>query len=114
MSDRIAVMHGGRVQQIGTPAEIYDRSANRFVAGFIGETNFLSVRIQASRVMCSGSPLVSCQVPDTRWHDGNATWAVRPERMQLASFDAHIYSSVDAERFLVFPGDGFQFGLQGA
>jgi spermidine/putrescine transport system ATP-binding protein len=40
MSDRIAVMSKGRVQQIGTPVEIYERPSNRFVADFIGESNF--------------------------------------------------------------------------
>ena len=42
MSDRIAVMHGGRVEQLGTPEELYDRPATRFVAGFIGTTNLLT------------------------------------------------------------------------
>lgn len=41
MSDRIAVMDQGRVQQVGTPEEIYNRPANRFVASFIGKTNLL-------------------------------------------------------------------------
>jgi len=39
MSDRIAVMNGGRIQQVGTPGEVYDTPANRFVAGFIGVSN---------------------------------------------------------------------------
>ena len=42
MSDRIAVMDGGRLEQIGSPEELYDRPNNRFVASFIGESNFLS------------------------------------------------------------------------
>jgi spermidine/putrescine transport system ATP-binding protein len=41
MSDRLAVMSAGRVQQLGTPQEIYDRPANRFVADFIGEANLI-------------------------------------------------------------------------
>ena len=50
MSDRIAVMRGGRILQIGTPEEIYDRPAARFVADFIGETNLLdATRIGARR-----------------------------------------------------------------
>jgi ABC-type Fe3+/spermidine/putrescine transport system ATPase subunit len=44
MSDRVAVMHGGRIEQLGAPREIYDRPATRFVADFIGETNFIRVR----------------------------------------------------------------------
>jgi putative spermidine/putrescine transport system ATP-binding protein len=45
MSDRIVVMSNGRIEQIGTPAEIYDRPRNAFVAQFVGETNLLPCRI---------------------------------------------------------------------
>ena len=45
MSDRIAVMNRGRIEQIGTPEELYDRPATRFVASFIGDTNFLPGRV---------------------------------------------------------------------
>jgi ABC-type Fe3+/spermidine/putrescine transport system ATPase subunit len=41
MSDRVAVMHEGRIEQLGVPREIYDSPATRFVADFIGETNFI-------------------------------------------------------------------------
>jgi ABC-type Fe3+/spermidine/putrescine transport system ATPase subunit len=58
MSDRVAVMNAGRVEQLGRPREIYDRPATRFVADFIGETNFID-------------------------KDGD-TVAVRPEQVQLA------------------------------
>ena len=44
MSDRIAVMSAGKILQVGRPREIYDRPAERFVADFIGETNFLEGR----------------------------------------------------------------------
>ncbi len=42
MSDRVAVMNAGRIEQIGAPREIYDAPATRFVAAFIGDTNFIS------------------------------------------------------------------------
>jgi spermidine/putrescine transport system ATP-binding protein len=45
MSDRIAVMNGGRIHQIGTPREIYDHPEDRFVANFIGDSNFLAARL---------------------------------------------------------------------
>ena len=41
MSDRVAVMNAGRIEQLGKPQEIYDAPATRFVADFIGETNFI-------------------------------------------------------------------------
>ena len=45
MSDRIAVMNGGRFEQIGSPEEIYERPATRFAAEFIGQTNMLDCRV---------------------------------------------------------------------
>jgi len=46
MSDRIVVLNGGRIQQSGTPAQIYDRPANAFVAGFIGDSNLYPLKVQ--------------------------------------------------------------------
>jgi ABC-type Fe3+/spermidine/putrescine transport system ATPase subunit len=43
MSDRVVVMNAGRIEQIGVPGEIYDRPATEWIAGFIGDTNFISV-----------------------------------------------------------------------
>ncbi len=48
MSDRIAVMSKGKILQIGSPRDIYDRPAERFVANFIGETNFLEGKLVSS------------------------------------------------------------------
>ena len=48
MSDRIAVMHAGRVEQLGTPEELYERPATRFVADFIGTTNLLSGSVEST------------------------------------------------------------------
>lgn len=45
ISDRIAVMRDGNVQQIGTPSEIYESPANKYIAGFIGETNFITGKV---------------------------------------------------------------------
>ncbi|MDT4876457.1 Spermidine/putrescine import ATP-binding protein PotA [compost metagenome] len=45
MSDRIAVLSEGQVQQVGRPDDIYERPRNRFVADFIGETNFIGARL---------------------------------------------------------------------
>jgi ABC-type Fe3+/spermidine/putrescine transport system ATPase subunit len=48
MSDRVAVMNAGRIEQLGAPSEIYDRPATEFVAAFIGDTNF--VRVNGRRI----------------------------------------------------------------
>ncbi len=59
MSDLVAVMHQGVVQQFGTPAEVYSQPANRFVAGFIGSPpmNFLDGKLDAGRVEVGGRAL---------------------------------------------------------
>ena len=58
MSDRLAVMHEGRLMQVGTPQEAYFRPANRFVAGFIGKSNIVDVEIRndgaAASAQCNG------------------------------------------------------------
>jgi iron(III) transport system ATP-binding protein len=54
-SDRIAVMSAGRVEQVGTPAEVFERPATAFVAGFIGRTNLLRGRVGSDgRIACDG------------------------------------------------------------
>jgi spermidine/putrescine transport system ATP-binding protein len=89
MSDRIAVMHEGRVVQEGAPREIYEHPATRFVADFIGLTNFLDgevVELKENRV------LVKTRETLTVWCDsqggstlGSAvTVAVRPEKIEMS------------------------------
>ena len=63
MSDRVAVMSNGRIEQIGTPVEVYERPATEFVAGFIGISNVLLrdgvrfvVRPEKIRMLAEGEP----------------------------------------------------------
>jgi ABC-type Fe3+/spermidine/putrescine transport system ATPase subunit len=76
MSDRVAVMNEGRIEQLGAPQEIYDRPATEFVAGFIGDTNFIE-------------------------RDGRRV-GVRPERLRLARTDAGLPGRVVA-RMVIGP-----------
>ena len=46
MSDRVAVMSGGEIRQVGTPVEIHEEPAGRFVAEVIGETNLIPARVE--------------------------------------------------------------------
>ncbi len=84
MSDRIAVMHEGRLQQFATPGEIYDRPANRFVAGFVGEGNFLEGTILADgagRVILKlGEAFVAAPARELA---RPSALMVRPERVSL-------------------------------
>ncbi len=93
MSDRIAVMNAGNVDQIGTPTEIYDRPATVFVASFIGQANLWAGR-QTGRVNRDfveidvlGSTLKARPGDTTIESGGHATLMVRPERVRV-SMDA--------------------------
>ncbi|WP_373353805.1 ABC transporter ATP-binding protein [Pseudoroseicyclus sp. CXY001] len=79
MSDRIGVMSGGVLQQVGTPREIYTKPVNRFVADFIGETNFLVARAEGDSVTLSTGERLALPGAGT----GEITLAVRPELIRL-------------------------------
>jgi spermidine/putrescine transport system ATP-binding protein len=90
MSDRIAVMSDGKILQLGTPAEIYERPRNRFVADFIGQTNFLDGTLarmdgDIAEVQFPGGGIVRGRVPPGEAPAGAVTLAVRPERVALGS-----------------------------
>ncbi|WP_444666701.1 ABC transporter ATP-binding protein [Cereibacter changlensis] len=81
MSDRIGVMSAGKILQIGGPRDIYTRPANRFVASFIGETNFLPGTLRDGRVILASGG--SIEVAATLRNAGNVTVAVRPEQVRI-------------------------------
>ncbi|MDT8856718.1 ABC transporter ATP-binding protein [Paracoccaceae bacterium Fryx2] len=81
MSDRIGVMSAGKILQIGDPREIYTRPANRFVASFIGESNFLPGTTAPGGVRLDGGGLV--EVMGSAQRPGKVTVAVRPEQVRL-------------------------------
>ena len=79
MSDRIGVMNAGRLEQVGTPAEIYDRPLTRFVAEFIGEINLIDGVLHEGRFTLGDGRAV----PAPAGKPGAATLALRPERARL-------------------------------
>ncbi|CCD90428.1 putative sperimidine/putrescine transport protein (ABC superfamily, atp_bind) [Bradyrhizobium sp. ORS 375] len=92
MSDRIAVMNAGRVEQIGTPAEIYDQPRTRFVADFIGDTNIFRgqrVAIDHGSGIAVGNGLVLALPVTAAAADGDVlAVALRPEKMTVSTTDA--------------------------
>jgi len=81
MADRLVVMSHGKVQQIGTQRELYERPANTFVAGFLGRTNFLRGCVERPGLFRSESGLgIRCS--DAAVRDGR-TLALRPERLSI-------------------------------
>ncbi|MEA2619638.1 MAG: putative spermidine/putrescine transport system ATP-binding protein [Chloroflexota bacterium] len=72
MSDRLAVFNKGKIEQVGAPAEVYERPATPFVAGFVGTSNLLRGEI-AQRIIGS-----------------SGTFTIRPEKIRLAEPDAAV------------------------
>jgi putative spermidine/putrescine transport system ATP-binding protein len=87
MSDRIAVMNCGRVEQVGTPIEIYDQPETRFVADFIGDTNiFRGERVANAAVprLAVGNGLTLTLPSSAHTGTGVLSVALRPEKIGLA------------------------------
>ncbi len=90
MSDRIAVMSNGRILQVGSPREIYDRPSERFVANFIGDTNLMEADVVSAangraRVRFSSGAEVEADMPPGMAAAKRVTVVVRPEHARLAS-----------------------------
>ena len=90
MSDRIAVMSAGKIQQIGAPREIYDEPVNRFVADFIGETNFLTgtvgkVSHGVADVALTGGGSIKATLPEGLDTSGPVTVVLRPEHASIVA-----------------------------
>jgi spermidine/putrescine transport system ATP-binding protein len=106
MSDRIGVMSQGRILQTGTPREIYTAPNSRFVADFIGETNFLTGRSAGGVVALDGGGRI--EVPGVA--DGPVTLAVRPEQVRFGEgglegeVTATTYFGTDTSVDVALPG----------
>ncbi|MBI1867416.1 MAG: ABC transporter ATP-binding protein [Methylocystis sp.] len=89
MADRIAVMRAGKIEQIASPSVIYDNPATRFVAGFIGQINFLEGHVERDGASaffiasCGRIALPACDLA----HGAKAALAVRPERIAVERAD---------------------------
>jgi spermidine/putrescine transport system ATP-binding protein len=99
MSDRIAVMNEGRLLQLGTPTEIYERPNSRFVADFIGESNFLEGVVERREGQLS---LVQVEGIGVIWASGQGepgsrvALAIRPEKITLANGQARGLNTASA------------------
>jgi len=91
MSDRIAVMSKGKVQQMGTPVEVYERPANKFVADFIGESNFLEGKIKSiskneANIFIPGlnTELTGMPISEGLVKGEEVVVCIRPEKIRIA------------------------------
>ncbi len=91
MSDRIAVMNEGVLQQCGTPEEIYEQPANAFVAGFIGISNLLSGEVEGQGVRLQTGQLIPAELGSGIVAGETVFVCVRPEKLRLGpQEDGHV------------------------
>ena len=86
MSDRIAVMNHGRIEQLGTPREIYHRPRTRFVATFVGDTNLLQARVISNSTSCATVQIedgLQLHLTESTGASGTLQISVRPEKIHL-------------------------------
>ncbi len=99
ISDWVAVMQDGRLQQLGSAEEIYSQPANRFVASFIGEANFLTAKVvsvagNTTKVAAAGTEIFVEQIGLSVEVDDEVALLIRPEAVDLVDVEA---GDVDAE-----------------
>jgi spermidine/putrescine transport system ATP-binding protein len=88
MADRIAVMNGGRIDQLGTPSELYETPQTAFVAGFLGASNLIPGTVSGpDRVRLRGGPEVRVPASVLFGRSGNVAVGIRPEKIDLG--DGH-------------------------
>ncbi|MBD2456818.1 ABC transporter ATP-binding protein [Nostoc sp. FACHB-87] len=97
LSDRIAVMNQGKIEQIGTPSEIYEHPQTAFVADFIGDTNLFSGEIAAVEAECiqvvtkTGLKIIVTRYEDTPIElSQSVVVSVRPEKIQLSIYPPNL------------------------
>jgi spermidine/putrescine transport system ATP-binding protein len=84
MADRIAVMNGGRIEQLGTPSELYETPRTAFVAGFLGASNLISGTVVGpDRVRLDGGPEVRVPPEALEGRSGAVAVGIRPEKIEL-------------------------------
>ncbi|QYZ71648.1 ABC transporter ATP-binding protein [Neotabrizicola shimadae] len=83
MSDRIGVMSAGKLQQVGSPRDIYTRPVNRFVASFIGETNFIPARREGNGLRLGEGHVIPLPAGMSPPEGRALTLTVRPEQVRL-------------------------------
>jgi ABC-type Fe3+/spermidine/putrescine transport system ATPase subunit len=98
-SDRIAVMNAGRIEQVDGPRALYARPRTRFVAGFIGRTNFLEGEVHGDDVVFDGFAIPRARFADAAALRGRVTFSLRPQSVHL-----HRHPPPSSDRTALLPG----------
>ena len=90
MADRLVVMSEGRIRQIGSQQDLYERPSEKFVADFVGRSTFIEGRMDGpGRFVSAGGLVVACEASGA----GTASLALRPERLALTTAAASMDNS---------------------
>ncbi|WP_050527068.1 ABC transporter ATP-binding protein [Pseudorhodobacter aquimaris] len=100
ISDRIVIMRGGKVEQVGTPREIYAQPANRFVAEFIGRANFMSAKVVDQNTVSVAGTQLAVATPLEAAPGTDVTLLIRPEFITLSASEGMLAGSVKRVMFL--------------
>nr|WP_240989191.1 ABC transporter ATP-binding protein [Salipiger mangrovisoli] len=107
MSDRIAVLAHGQIQQIGAPTELYQTPANLFTADFLGESNLLPVSVTGGRAcLTDGQSFAAAHAT------GAATLLLRPEALSITPPEGHALSFTGTLRETYYTGTDHQITLE--
>ncbi|MBW2059791.1 MAG: ABC transporter ATP-binding protein [Deltaproteobacteria bacterium] len=111
LSDRVAVMRNGRLEQVGSAYELYENPASRFVADFIGETNFLDVRVESieeDSIIVSNPSIPRIRVPKGSGFavGQEAHLSIRPEKITFVNGSDSVNSTVSGVvEEIIYMGD---------
>lgn len=109
MSDHVVLLANGRVEQIGTPSEIYHRPTTRFTAGFLGSANFLEGRLRArNEIIGNDGSRFPCDAPAERVQN-IVCGMIRPEDIRTDDDSGFIAGTV---RDVVFLGETVRYGVE--
>jgi spermidine/putrescine transport system ATP-binding protein len=98
MADQIVIMNNGRIEQLGTPNDLYERPATAFVAGFLGASNLLSGTVTgADRVRLECGVEVHVPPPALAGRSGTVRVGVRPEKLRLGGAETNTLSGTVTE-----------------
>ena len=87
LSDRIAILNRGTLEQLGEPRELYQHPRNRFVAGFLGGCNVLPATLRAGRCLETSLGLLHSEGAQSRVQEGTCWLGIRPEQIRFAGSD---------------------------
>lgn len=114
MSDRVAVMQNGEIKQIANPESLYEYPADRFVAGFVGESRFVPIQWSDKGVpILGGKPIKVDRELD--FNSGDAALLMRPEKVTFlgSDYDSQKWNVIDGEiREIVYQGETVLINVQ--